>query len=295
MTIARAAGVAQADGADLYFERRGDGPPLLLIAGGGGDGGAYVALAEYLADAYTVVTYDRRGNSRSRLRNDPVKIKIAEQSADAIAVLRASGFESARIFGNSGGATIALDLAAHHPQVVQAVVPHEPPVPRVLPDADTYLAVYGDIEQALGTDGWQAAFRLFQVRVGHTPADQPAVMTVLLDPAQVLPPGPHLDLMKRLSGNWQYMITYEVQSFIRYLPDLDRIADSHVRIALAAGADTIALGTRGDVPDDPCERPSAVIAERLGTELAEFPGGHLAPFEIPGAFGNRLRSLLERL
>lgn len=34
-------GVARADGADLYFELRGDGPPLLMIAGGGGDGGAF--------------------------------------------------------------------------------------------------------------------------------------------------------------------------------------------------------------------------------------------------------------
>jgi len=32
--------IVKADGADLYVERRGDGPPLLMIAGGGGDGGA---------------------------------------------------------------------------------------------------------------------------------------------------------------------------------------------------------------------------------------------------------------
>src|SRR5580704_2479350 len=112
-----------------------------MIAGGGGDGGALTTLAAILAASYTVITYDRRGNSRSPLYHAPVKITIAGQSADAVAVLRASGFDSARIFGNSGGAIIALDLAAHHPHAVDVVVAHESPLPRVLPDASQYLDV----------------------------------------------------------------------------------------------------------------------------------------------------------
>lgn len=88
------------------------------------------------------MTYDRRGNSRSPLRHGRVKTTIAEQSADAIAVLRASGFESARFFGSSGGAIIALDLAAHHPRAVRAVVVHEPPLPAVLADCGEYPAHY---------------------------------------------------------------------------------------------------------------------------------------------------------
>ena len=39
-TAAVKSGRAQSDEADLYFERRGDGPPLLLITGGGGDAGS---------------------------------------------------------------------------------------------------------------------------------------------------------------------------------------------------------------------------------------------------------------
>jgi pimeloyl-ACP methyl ester carboxylesterase len=60
---------------------------LLLISGGGGDAGNYSDLADSLADEYTVLTYDRRGNSRSRLRADPTKLRVEEQSADARAVL----------------------------------------------------------------------------------------------------------------------------------------------------------------------------------------------------------------
>ena len=53
------------NGAELYHEVRGSGPPVLLIMGFTGDGGHFETLAELLADEFTVVTYDRRGNGRS--------------------------------------------------------------------------------------------------------------------------------------------------------------------------------------------------------------------------------------
>ena len=49
----------------LYYELRGDGPSLLLISGATGDAGHWTDVADKLADNYTVITYDRRGNSRS--------------------------------------------------------------------------------------------------------------------------------------------------------------------------------------------------------------------------------------
>lgn len=296
MTISRTSGVVPTDGADLYFERRGDGPPLLLIAGGGGDCGAFEALADILASSYTVLSYDRRGNSRSPLHYAPVPITIAEQSADAVAVLAACGFESARIFGNSGGATIALDVAARHPRVVDALVAHEPPLPCVLPDPGEYLAVYDEIDRVLAAEGWEAALRLFHLQVGHVPAGQlPYVTAVLLHPDTVLPPGPQRDLLQRLSRNWEYMTRFEIASFIRYVPDLDQIAANKIPAALAAGTDTIALANRPDLSHDPFHRTCVAIAERLGAEFAEVPGGHSAPAEVPGPFAAALRELFGRL
>lgn len=167
-------------GTDLYCERRGAGPALLLVVGGGGDHGYYDGLAEQLAGEFTVLAYDRRGNSRSVLHGRPAPLELAEQSADALAVLDANGIDSALVFGNSGGASIALDLAARHPDRVSAVVVHEPPVPAVLPDPGRYRALCDELSRLLDAEGWTAAFAYFQVTLGQA---SPELVAVMLDPA----------------------------------------------------------------------------------------------------------------
>lgn len=62
-------------GGSLYYRTQGHGPPLMLIGGGPSNADTLSALATDLAGApdgdpdhgYTVVTYDRRGYSRSHL------------------------------------------------------------------------------------------------------------------------------------------------------------------------------------------------------------------------------------
>jgi DNA-binding transcriptional MerR regulator/pimeloyl-ACP methyl ester carboxylesterase len=276
------AGSVVSDGCELYYERRGEGPGLLLIVGGGGDCGYYSAMADTLASSYTVVSYDRRGNSRSVLSGPPEPLSMCQQSADAMAVLTACGLESAAVFGNSGGATIALDLAARHPSAFPVVVAHEPPLPLLLPYALSPAGTVREFEKifrVLDADGWRAAFTLFQTSMGGVPEDQ---LPVLLDPAQVLPPGPDLDLMTRLSGNWEYLMTYEMRSFIGYDPDFDAIRAGGSQVVLAAGT----------ASDPALPAVAAEVAERLGSAVALFPGGHTAPETIPDTFAARLQEVL---
>jgi pimeloyl-ACP methyl ester carboxylesterase len=53
------------NGTKLCHEVRGTGRAVLLIMGATGDGGRFDTLADLLADEFTVITYDRRGNGRS--------------------------------------------------------------------------------------------------------------------------------------------------------------------------------------------------------------------------------------
>jgi hypothetical protein len=62
--------------------------------------------------------------------------------------------------------------------------------------------------------------------------------------------------------------------------------------ALAAGTDTITLAERADLRHDPFHRPCTAIAARPG---AGFPGGHLAPMELPVPFAVGLRDVCGRL
>src|SRR5690348_13055143 len=96
-------------GATLYYEVRGRGPVLLLICGGIYDAEGFAGLADELAAERTVVTYDRRGNSRSELTGPPPKLFVEEQADDAYRILGAVGVsedEPADVFGNSSGASI---------------------------------------------------------------------------------------------------------------------------------------------------------------------------------------------
>ena len=63
-------GMLHVPGARLYFEVRGTGPLLLISQSGEGDAGRSVDLVDQLVEDHTVVTYDRRGLSRSTL-DDP--------------------------------------------------------------------------------------------------------------------------------------------------------------------------------------------------------------------------------
>jgi pimeloyl-ACP methyl ester carboxylesterase len=83
------------NGAELYHEVRGEGPPVLLIMGATGDGGHFAQLAGLLADEFTVVSYDRRGNGRSPRPAGWQRTSAEEQADDAAALLQALGLTPA--------------------------------------------------------------------------------------------------------------------------------------------------------------------------------------------------------
>ena len=139
---------------------------MLLISGGGGDAGNYSDIADSLADEYTVLTYDRRGNSRSRLRADPTKLRMVEQSADALAVLEHNGMGSVSVFGSSSGAVIGLDLVARSPRAVELLVAHEPPVISTVDDADRWHACFDELDKIVEEDGVGPALMKFMSSVG---------------------------------------------------------------------------------------------------------------------------------
>jgi len=146
--------VVETEGAKIVFDVRGAGDPVLMIPGAGGDASVYDQVATLLSDRYTVITYDRRCNARSSGDADRM-LDMAQQARDAVAVIRAAGFERATVFGNSGGGNIALQLAASHANAVSGLVLHAPPVVTLLKGKDS-----GDGRERLKHKGHEAALPL---------------------------------------------------------------------------------------------------------------------------------------
>src|SRR5579884_4324509 len=122
----------------ISYSACGAGPRLFLVGAPVGITG-FAPLAEGLASEFNVITHDPRGIGHSSRPSggsvDPQA--LAEDLADLIRHLSA---EPAMIFGSSGGAVTVLALLSHAPELVEKAVLHEPPLFRLLPDAETVLA-----------------------------------------------------------------------------------------------------------------------------------------------------------
>ena len=266
-------GTVHTEGAAIVYDYVGAGPLLLTIAGGGGDAIRYAPMSRLLADAYTVVNYDRRGNSRSTA-DAPVDLDMAQSARDA-AVIRALGAERAYVFGNSGGANIGLKLVEDTPEVVMGLVAHEPPVIAILPDAKRWQTFDEEVHATYLTQGLGPAMRLFfSELVGF---DAPA------QPSGATGGGP-----RNIGGgpNMDFFMAHEFVPFGLYVPDLDALARTGVPIVAAAGRRSA---------DAYYARTARLLAERLGCRYAEFPGNHNAFMNDTDAFAASLREALQQL
>jgi len=272
-------------GATVYHEVRGSGPVLLLICGGVYDAAGYAALAERLADRYTVVTYDRRGNSRSPLDGPPAAQRIEVHGDDAHRVLMAVGVtagEPAHVFGNSSGAMIGLELAARHPEQVRTLVAHEPPLFELLPDRDYWRAAIRNVEDTFRKEGAGAAMQALGAAFASSGNATPITegrMPGGREAAQGEPDPETMAMMVRLQKNMEFFIGSEVPPFNTYVPDFAALRSSTVCIVPAVGE-----ASEGEPP----YRAALAVAERLGTRAEVFPGDH-------GGFGNQAEAFAVKL
>jgi len=90
--------ILKVPGARIYYEVYGSGPLLIMIPGGPADAGVFATVAKYLAERYTVVPYDPRGNSRSVLDGPTQDQQMDLHGHDAAALISALGREPAYVF-----------------------------------------------------------------------------------------------------------------------------------------------------------------------------------------------------
>ena len=230
MTQVMTASRLQVPGAAIHYETRGTGPLLLIIPGGPQDAGVFVDLATRLADRYTVVAYDPRGNSRSVVDGEPGTLDLDVQGDDAAALIRALGAGPAAVFGTSGGAQIGLNLAARYPDLVTVLVAHEPPVIMLLDDPSAALAADQEIHDTYRREGVDAAMQRFFALNGLEDDEDHG------DASPAFAPTPEeAATFERVSGNFEYWLAHGMIPLSVYRPDVEALRAGPPRIVVGVG------------------------------------------------------------
>jgi pimeloyl-ACP methyl ester carboxylesterase len=260
-------------GATLYYEVRGSGPILLILQGGDGDAAGAGDLVNHLAGRFTVVTYDRRGLSRSSIDDPATYSGLATHGEDAHHLLAALTTAPAFVFGNSIGALIGLDLMAHHPEQVRRLVAHEPPAMDVLSDTERAQVerAQAELEETSRREGGDAAARKGFAAMGLDFNDR--------EPEVVLPqPTP------QRATNLQFFRTYDAPAAHRYRLDVAALKSVAPRIVPAGGQTSREFWAH---------HSAEALANLLGVEFVEFPGGHNGHILRPKAFAAKLAEVLD--
>jgi len=256
------------NGAEIYYEERGSGPPLLFIHGMCGNANVWDDQVDRLADRFRCVTYDRRGHSRSSL-GDLEQRTVELHGDDAAALIRALGLTPCLLVGSSGGARVALDVVLRDPELLGGAVLSEPPVFALDPAAAAEIqAELGAILQpALAAGGPRAAVDAF------------------------------FDYM--CPGLWR-AIDEERREIYRanageLLPDL-QMPPYQVQRHDLAGVQVPCLVVKGDRSHPVLMRIADLLAEGTpGAELVELRGsGHVTYAEQPAAFADAVRGFAAR-
>lgn len=257
------------EGAEIYCEHRGNGPILLLVHGGMEDAGYYSSAADILADKFTVVSYDRRCNSRSS-GDRSVDMTVTQQARDAASIINAVGDGKALVVGKSGGAIIGLELAATMPEMINFLIVHEAPVIELLPKSDA--------------EKWRSFVYNIYLKSQHegSLAAQTEFMASLIS----VPDSPFpTDLNDRLSGNVDFFFKHEFRAFFRYLPNIESIRKNNLHMVTAIGRDS---------DNAYYVQTTRALAVALGCENIEFPGHHDLSLWMPKEFANAIQKTLER-
>lgn len=253
------------EGADIFYQVEGEGPYLLLVPGGGGP--RFSRIVDALSQHYSVIRYDRRCNSLST--GNPAKpLDLDQQARDIAAVLDALDVKKTWLFGNSGGACIALKCAEDFPEKVLGVIAHEPPAIGTLTDADRWFTFSDEVERAYEEQGLVAAVQKFDSAMkGFERSGELGNATN--------------------QKNLAYFMECELHALCRYQPSIDKLSAARVPFIFASGILS---------EDAYYARPAKIIAEQLThARYVSMSGHHFSFATEPDVFAHELLGLLAEL
>ena len=282
-------GFAERDGIKIFFEVFGDGPNtvLLLPPWAIGHSRAWKLQVPYLSRHFRVVTYDPVGNGKSDRPQDPAEYTDWKRVADAVAVMDATGTESAVLVGICTEAWSATLLAGEHPQRASGLVFFAPvsPYGESMPARET--STFDDVRDTY--EGWEKENR------HYWPEHYREYLEFFFDQAL---PEPHSTKQWEDSVGWglettpQTLIaTVDAPEYLATLrPDDPELTELYRKVAcpvlvLHGENDQLVSPTRG-----------IAVAKATNAELVIFEGsGHLLWGRQPVKVNLLLRDFADRV
>jgi pimeloyl-ACP methyl ester carboxylesterase len=228
-------------------------------------------VTEHLTAHYTVVTYDRRGFSRSQLdRPQDYDHRLETDADDVRRLIEHLSDEPAIVFGASSGGVVVLEVLARHPSVVRTLVSHEPPAVRLLADGQKWIGFFSEVYDLYYQAGMEPALKKFRE---HAFAE--------LD-RQAMARAPKNEYTL---ANATYWFEHELRQYPAVDLDLDALKAHADRIVLTAGRES-----RGY----PCYKVTVELAKKFGLDVIELPGGHVGLLTHPAEFTREFLQALSR-
>ena len=245
-----------------YLDFGGDGRPLLALHGHLDQGAGFAPLAAALGPRWRVIAPDQRGHGASDRAADYTREGYL---ADAVALLDHLGLERVVVLGHSLGGVNAYQLAARHPDRIEAVV---------LEDAGAVM----------GVEGGGNPF-LFLSRSPYR-ADSREELVAGLGPA-----GPMFAdaLVPLPDGGWRLPFHPQDMIVSEELSEGDHWADW-----LASDCPALLVyGARSQVVSEALARE--MLARRLSARAVRLDADHFVHATRPQEFAAAVRSFLEEL
>ena len=266
----------------LYYEVRGTGDPLILIHGVIVDAGLYENAADLLSSRYMVITYDRRGISRSRLKDteesaagesarqiiqkeagsdavDP-DVFMDAQIQDILDLMDHLQIKGAYFAGASAGAVIGQYLMQRFPERVRHLIMYEPAMLGYMDKEPDVKEWTQDMLELIQKHKYNSAILAFAENIASFDERSPKKA---------------VDVSFREMHNHEYCLNTEFPALVRYRPDLDAMRRMADRITLAAGEKS--KGTF-------YYRSALELAESIGKKAMFYPGYHNLPYDLPREF-----------
>lgn len=156
-------GIIRVNNTNIFYEEKGEGPPLVLIMGLGASGSLWKEHVAAYSRYFRCIMIDNRGVGRSN--QPPGPYSTAMMANDTAGVITALGIAPAHVSGISMGGAIAQELALRHPSLVRSLI-----LNCTWPRCDTYTRRIFEMLRALAlTSPPQQFIRLIYLII-FTPA-----------------------------------------------------------------------------------------------------------------------------